>query len=172
MKYGALAGALALFSLCGAASMNAGADDGAMRKNWFDDPFFQVRDGIANCPKPLGPLLTEAEMNSEAHSRVERGTSCWMAGKCSEPNAYRYDAAIGKAVAERFRAESGFRDASLWITVKRRFVWVEGCVAHSEQAQELERFALSVPDVERAIVNVRTGTEGKPPYPVLSPETW
>lgn len=160
--------ALGFLFLCIAGS--ACAEDHQQHKNWFDDPFFQVRNGIANCPTPLGPLLTESEMKSEAHSRVERGTSCWMAGKCSEPNAYRYDAAIGKAVAARFQTESAFRDATLWVTVKRKFVWIEGCVARNGQAEELERLVLSIPDVERAIVNVATGIEGKPPYPVLTAE--
>lgn len=165
MKYGALP-----LCLLFAASI-ANAEDQPVRKNWFDDPFFQVRNAIANCPQPLGPLLTEPEMKSEAHSRIERGTSCWMAGQCKEPNAYRYDAAIGKAVEARFQSEPKFRDASLWVTVKRRFVWVEGCVANAADAQELERFALSVPDVERAIVNVKTSADSKPPYPVLPADT-
>jgi hypothetical protein len=164
MKHG-----VALFCLLCLAGA-AGADEPAVLKNWFDDPFFQVRDGIMNCPQPLGPLLTEAEMKSEAHSRIERGTSCWMSGQCKEPNTYRYDAGIGKAIEARFRSEPGFRDASLWITVKRKFVWVEGCVGRKEEAQELERLVLSVPDVERAIVNVRTAVDGEPPYPVRPPE--
>jgi hypothetical protein len=165
MKYGAAL--LCLLCLAGTAQANAPA----VRKNWFDDPFFQVRDGIANCPQPLGPLLTKAEMEFEAHSRIERGTSCWMSGQCKEPNAYRYDAGIGKAVEARFRSEPGFRDTSLWITVKRRFVWVEGCVGSKEDALKLERFTLSVPNVERAIVNVRTGADDQPPYPVLPRES-
>ena len=163
MKYSVVALLMLHSAIC-----TAHAEDSAKLKNWFNDPFFQVRDGIPNCPKPRGPLLTEAEMKSESHSRVERGTSCWMAGKCSEPNEYRYDATIGKAVEARFQAEPKFRDTSLWVTVKRKFVWVEGCVARNEEATELERIVLSIPDVERTIVNVRTGSEGKLPYPALT----
>jgi hypothetical protein len=166
---------VSLASMLGAACIAAHADDSTTLKNWFNDPFFQVRDGMAACPTPLGPLLTEAEMKSESHSRVERGTSCWMAGTCKEPNAYRYDAEIGKAVQARFHDEPGFRDSSLWVTVKRRIVWIEGCAGKDANAQamekELERIALSVPDVERTIVNLRVGTKGKPPYPVAPQES-
>jgi hypothetical protein len=118
------AGAFVACSVCATAEA-----DSIIRKNWFSDPFFQVRAGVARCPVPRGPLLTEAEMKSESHSRVERGTSCWMAGKCARPNAYLYDAALAKTVHARFDHSEAFKDASLWITIKRKFVWVEGCVA-------------------------------------------
>ncbi|HYD60745.1 MAG TPA: hypothetical protein VEC35_10345 [Noviherbaspirillum sp.] len=139
------------------------ADDASL-KNWFDDPFFQVSDGIAGCPRPLGPLLTESEMKSESHSRAERGTSCWMSGACSQPNAYMYDQEIARGVRERLRAGA---DTSLWITVKRRFVWVEGCVAHPAQTADLESQVKSLPNVEHVLVNVMTGTRDKPPYRTL-----
>src|SRR6185437_16052455 len=77
-------------------------------KNWFDDPFFQVRQGMPNCPMPLGPLLPQSKRNGEAHYRVERGTSCYLACKCAKPNAYWYDADIGKAVAQAFAASPDF----------------------------------------------------------------
>jgi len=139
-----------------------GAENVAL-KNWFDDPFFQVGDDISRCPVPLGPFLSEAEMRGEAHSRVERGTSCWMAGQCAQPNAYLYD----KQIADAVRARAGaMKNASIWITVKRRFVWAEGCVTDAEQADELAALLKAVPDVERVFVNVLVGASGKPPYPV------
>lgn len=36
------------------------ADDSTL-KNWFDDLFFQIADGVPNRPQPLGPLLTGTE---------------------------------------------------------------------------------------------------------------
>ncbi|RZI41899.1 BON domain-containing protein [Herbaspirillum sp. HC18] len=140
----------------------AHADDGPLLKNWFNDPFFQASDGMRNCPQPRGPLLTETEMKAEAHSRVERGTSCWMAGTCKEPNAYLYDASIAQAIRERLPKQEG---DSLWITVRRRWVWVEGCVTDMRHAADWEAAMKAVPDVERVLVNVMQGTEGKPPYP-------
>lgn len=141
--------------------------DNATRKNWFNDPFFQVRSSVSHCPTPRGPLLTETEMKSESHSRVERGTSCWMAGKCAQPNAYLYDTALAKSIQARFDKSEAFKDASLWITVKRKFVWVEGCVTSGADKNRLETFVQSEPDVERVIVNVTTDEPGKPPYPTI-----
>lgn len=154
---------VAVFSCLTCAAEETGK---TLRKNWFNDPFFQVRSGAPHCPTPLGPLLTEDEMKSESHSRVERGTSCWMAGKCAQPNAYLYDAALAKSVQARFDQSAAFRDASLWITIKRRFVWVEGCVNSASDEKRLETFIQSEPDVERVIVNVSADANAKPPYPV------
>jgi hypothetical protein len=111
--------------------------------------------------------MTESEMRSESHSRIERGTSCWLAGQCTEPNAYRYDAAIAKAIRDRFAASRLFKDTSLWITVKRRFVWVEGCVANTGEKTLLEAFMQSVPNVERVLLNVASDLEEKLPYSAL-----
>lgn len=151
-------------SICG---LGAAAADNAALRNWFGDPFFQVSKDLPHCPVPLGPLLTEAEMKGESHSRVERGTSCWLAGECKQPNAYLYDAAIADAIRQRLADDPDFKGASLWITVKRRFVWAEGCIVNPEQARAIETLLKSVPDVERVIVNLMPGVSGKPPYRVL-----
>jgi len=50
-------------------------------KNWFNDPFIQVRGDVADCPQPLGPLTSEEEMRRQTHWRSERGTTCWLAGR-------------------------------------------------------------------------------------------
>lgn len=139
---------------------------GEVRKNWFNDPFFQVRSGDPACPVPLGPFITETERNHQAHGRIERGTTCWLTGHCAKPNAYLYDPAIGKAVAERFAASTAFADASLWITVQRRIVWVEGCVPSTTRAGEIEAFLRSVPDVDQVITNLRRDPKARPPYAV------
>ncbi|MBV8647757.1 BON domain-containing protein [Paludibacterium sp.] len=135
-------------------------------KNWFNDPFFQVRDRIANCPRPLGPFIAETDMKLQEHSRVERGTSCWLAGKCKKPNAYMYDADIGKDLQRRFAQSRRFADASLWITVQRRFVYVEGCVHGKVVVAGIEAFVKQTPDVELVIQNTIVGTR-KPNYPVM-----
>ncbi len=136
-------------------------------KNWFGDPFFQVRTGIPDCPTPLGPLLPQSKRNDEAHYRIERGTSCWLAGKCDRANAYWYDAGIGKAVEKTFAGSQDFRDASLWVTVQRRFIMVEGCVASPRTERKLRDLLETLPDVERVIVDVRKPGDVKPPYAIL-----
>jgi hypothetical protein len=142
----------------------AAAQEDPSLKNWFNDPFFQVRNALPTCPVPLGPLITEAQRNEEAHYRVERGTSCWMAGKCDKPNSYLYDAPIAEAVRQRFSASPEFTDASLWITVQRRFVIVQGCITHAEQATRIESMIAVVPDVERVILQLISTPHEKPPY--------
>ncbi|MES2103640.1 MAG: BON domain-containing protein [Pseudomonadota bacterium] len=144
----------------------AWSGDGPELKNWFNDPFFQVSSAIASCPIPLGPYMREADIKQEEHGRVERGTSCWMAGRCAKPNAYMYDADIGKAVQEKFTQSTAFADTSLWVTVKRKFVWVEGCIASVEQERALENLLQGVPEVEHILVNVMQGVGKKPPYEV------
>jgi hypothetical protein len=143
---------------------HADSADNAEWKNWFDDPYFQVSNAIPACPEPRGPLLREADVKQEEHGRVERGTSCWMAGRCSKPNAYMYDADIGKALQQRFAQTQAFADTSLWVTVKRKFVWIEGCVANADQEKALQAIARDVPDVEQVLVNVMVGPSGKAPY--------
>jgi len=71
--------------------------------NPFNDPFLQATAGRP-CPTPLGPAYTEAELRVEAHSRIERGTTCWLLGLCAEPNAYRYDAAQAARAEEVVKA--------------------------------------------------------------------
>lgn len=142
------------------------ADDSTVLKNWFGDPFLQLVAEMPGCPTPRGPLLTEAEMKAETHSRVERGTSCWMAGECAQPNAYLYDAAIADALRQRIGAQA-LRGSSVWLTVKRRFVWVEGCLAEPGQVKNIEAAVKQVPDIDRVFLDLMQGTKGKPPYRTL-----
>ena len=136
-------------------------------KNWFDDPFFQVRKGMPDCPAPLGPLLPQSKRNAEAHYRVERGTSCWLAGKCERANAYWYDADIAKAVQKAFADTPDFAGAGLWVTVQRRFVMVEGCIAAPEDEHKISALLEPLADVERVIVQVRKPGDLKPPYALM-----
>src|SRR3954470_21230580 len=82
--------------------------------NPFDDPFLQATAGRP-CPAPLGPAYSEAERRVEAHSRVERGTTCWLQGLCAEPNAYRYDAANAIAAAAALRRDPALAGTTMWL---------------------------------------------------------
>ena len=146
---------------------------GAELKNWFNDPFIQVRHAVSDCPLPVGPMTTEDEARKESHWRTERGTSCWLAGQCTKANSYAYDADISKSVAAHFATDPAFARSTLWLTFQRRFVWVEGCAADPAITDKaLEAFVKAEPDVERVIVNLMQvkGVVGginrvaKPPY--------
>jgi hypothetical protein len=151
-------------------SMMMSATYGDVLKNWFNDPFIQVRDAVPDCPLPLGPLVSEPEARKESHWRTERGTSCWLAGQCSKPNSYLYDAPIAHAVQTHFARDPAFARSSLWLTFQRRFVWVEGCSADPTiNPAALEAFIRAEPDVERVIVNLRAPGASKAPYPLAPP---
>jgi hypothetical protein len=135
--------------------------------NWFNDPYFQVRNAVPDCPQPLGPFLTKADANSEGHYRVERGTSCYLAGECKKPNAYLYDADIASAVREAFKDQSLLQESTIWITVKRRFVWVEGCRTSNQSLEGLEARIRAIPDVQLVLVNIWSKEKPKPPYSVM-----
>ena len=133
------------------------------RRNWFDDPFFQVTTRVPGCPVPAGPFLTEAEERVQSHGRAERGTTCWLAGKCEQPNSYAYDKDIAQAVQQAFHTRKPAPQSSLWVTVQRRVVFVEGCVNEAGAGPKIEAMIRAVPDVERAIAIVYVKRPGRRP---------
>ncbi len=119
--------------------------------NAFDDPFGPATSAIADCPVPAGPRYTREQARTEAHWRAERGTSCHRSGRCRLPNAYLYDREIYPRVL-RFVAQDGrFDDTSVWITVQRRWVFVQGCVRSRDQGLALEQAVRAVDDVEAVV---------------------
>ncbi len=147
----------------------AAACAGPEKKNWFDDPFFQVSSGARGCPVPEGPLYTAEERRAQMHARLERGTSCWLEGRCKDSNAYRYDKVIAPQVQAALAAVPGAGRASVWAVVQRRWVYLQGCVPSRVLAHRLEQAARAVPEVELVVDDLMVGTRGKPPYPVASP---
>lgn len=135
--------------------------------NPFHDPFVQATSGRP-CPAPLGPAYTETARRAEAHSRIERGTSCWLAGKCAEPNAYRYDAGIARAAVTALRAEHTLAASAIWVTAQRRFVYLEGCVSDAAQAAKAEALVKALPDVQHVIPALALPGE-RIPYARLQP---
>ncbi|MGA7985238.1 MAG: BON domain-containing protein [Burkholderiales bacterium] len=158
-------GAIAAAVGCG----RAAADE---RGNYFNDPFVQVTRGIADCPVPEGPMITKAQMRAEAHSRIERGTSCYLSGRCRLPNSYLYDKEIIPRVSMAILASGRFAGTSVWAEGQRRWVWLKGCVRSREQAEALERLVRDIDDVEAVIdqlVVVGKGAAGGAGAPVDQP---
>ncbi len=89
---------------------NAGANAEEERKNYFDDPFLQVTNAIATCTKQEGPKITQAEMRAESHARAERGTRCYLEGRCRLPNSYMYDKEIIPRVKNAILADGRYSD--------------------------------------------------------------
>lgn len=111
------------------------------------DPFAQATDGYASCPTAQPPLLTEQEMRVQAHGRVERGTSCCLAGTCECGGAYKRDPEINERIIGAIRDDKRFRDTSVWVTTMRKFVTLQGCVRGRSQSKALERLVKGQPDV-------------------------
>jgi hypothetical protein len=113
---------------------------------------------------PLGPLTTGEEMRTQTHNRSERGTRCYQEGRCTRPNSFLYDKDIADGIRTRFAATRAYRDASLWVTVQRRIVWIEGCVAPGYRNGQLDRLVSDVADVELIVVNVQKRRGDSVPY--------
>jgi len=123
----------------------------ADRVNPFDDPFLQVTSGIAGCPVPEGPRMSEEQMRAQAHVRSERGLRCYLEGKCRLPNAYMYDQEIIPRVKKAVEANGRFADTSVWAEGQRRWVTLKGCVHSREQAKALADLVRGIDDVEKVI---------------------
>ncbi|HEX6705783.1 MAG TPA: BON domain-containing protein [Albitalea sp.] len=152
-----------LLAACGTAP----AETEPLLLNPFHDPFEQATVATP-CPAPRGPAYTEAQRNQEAHYRVERGTSCWLAGQCSEPNAYRYDERIAQAAVGALRADAALAGSAIWVIAERRFVYLQGCVGDAAQAARAEAVVKAVADVQLVIPALSLPGE-KPRYPTARP---
>ena len=135
-----------------------------LKRNPFDDPFIRVTNGLPACPEPEGPGYTEEEFRAQAHDRAQRGTSCWLAGRCRLANAYLYDREIIPRVRIALIAADRFAGTSVWALGQRRFVWLKGCVQTAEQAAEIERIVKNIDDVDGVQNLLMVGTHGVPPY--------
>jgi hypothetical protein len=144
----------------------ASAEDEPL-KNWFNDPFFAASADVADCPVPLGPLLTKTEMEHEAHVRVERGTRCYMEGRCTKSNSYLYDPEIAANLRDALAKSSALKGTSVWVSVQRRWVFIQGCANARSKKATLEAIARQIRDGENVFVYLRFDRKQPPPYPVL-----
>lgn len=144
-----------------------------LRVNRGHDPFFQISQAVHGCPVPLGPLETEKEWLDDSHYRIERGNSCWVEGRCRLSNAYLYDNEIEQAVQRRLTninyATHWREQSTLWLTLQRRFIYVEGCVAPEFDKQTFLAELAKTADVDRVIDNTVTNPQSTAlPYRILS----
>jgi hypothetical protein len=156
-----------VLAACGFASQLTEAQESGL-KNWYNDPFFTLSQGFADCPVPLGPFTDRARMEDDAHYRVERGTTCWLAHKCSKPNSYMYDADIASAIRAHFTNAHAFDGASVWITVQRRFVYADGCAPPGFDVHALQQQLEAIPDVEQVFMRIGVDAHGPLPYKTLA----
>jgi O-acetylhomoserine/O-acetylserine sulfhydrylase-like pyridoxal-dependent enzyme len=97
-------------------------------------------------------------------------------------NAYLYDAEIAEAVQRRLAninyATHWREQSTLWLTLQRRFIYVEGCVAPGFDKRTFLAELAKTADVERVIDNTITDphaaqlpyrTQSNPDKPVRDP---
>lgn len=79
-------------------------------------------------------------------------------------------AAHASDLAVRYVQQDGrFADTSVWLTVQRRWVIVQGCVRSLRQAQALEAALRLIDDVEAVVPQLSTGTQGNSAYAAEPP---
>jgi len=149
-----------------ACSASAAEGPPGERRNWFETPFDQALAGAPACPRPEGPLLTEAEMRLQAHGRIERGTSCWLAGKCDDSNVYRRDPELHQRVLQALRNDTRLARSSVWVTTERRYVTLPGCVDSANARERLLRQVRAVQGVEQVFDQLIVGTRATPRWTV------
>ena len=143
--------------------------DAEPRRNYYDDPFVQATSALPGCPVPEGPLITHAEMQAQAHGRVDRGTTCFRSGRCRLPNSYLYDKELVPRVQQFIAQDERFADSSVWVLGQRRWIYLKGCVASEPQREALERAVRGIDDVEAVIDELMVGRGGTPRYRVAEP---
>jgi hypothetical protein len=141
-------GLLRVLVLAALATTAAAADE---RKNYYDDPFVQVTSGLAACPVPEAPLMTEVEARAQFHVRSERGLRCYLEGRCRLSSSYMYDKDIIARVQKAVTVNGGFKDTSVWALGQRRWVFLKGCVSSKAQSKALEQLVGSIDEVERVV---------------------
>ncbi len=136
-------------SLFIAIAFHAGITPSAEPDNPYNDPPpVQATRAIARCPAPRIRTLTPDEARREAHQRIERGTSCWLAGQCEAGGDYKHDAETNARVAAAISNDLRFANSSLWVETLRKFVTIKGCLADAKQGRELEAMVKAIDGVK------------------------
>jgi hypothetical protein len=166
-KAGRTAAAAAALTIAAVGTLcTRGAHGAELLVNPFHDPFAQLTHGLASCPVPGPPTYTHAEMAEVEHHRVERGNSCYLAGKCRYASSFMYDRGIAAGLFPALARDPSLRDSSIWAWVEGRTVQLLGCVRDRAQLAHARHLAEHWPDVQTVLPGLMLGTDGTPPYTV------
>lgn len=137
-------------------------------RNFGHDPFLRVSSAVSDCPEPAGPRVSEEDWKREAHHRIEEGNHCYAEGRCRLPNAYQYDKEIAESLQRRLqdlrRTLPAWQNSSLWITVRGRWLTVQGCVGRDFNRTAFLAGMRDIPDVEKVIDQTTATPERGVPY--------
>ena len=95
--------------------------------------------------------MTGEQERMEAHLRTERGTRCYLDGRCRLANSYEYDREIIPRVKKAILAAGKYGDTTISVFGQRRWVFLMGCVRSTAQAQAVESLVKGIDDVERVV---------------------
>lgn len=118
------------------------------------DPVEVATHALPGCPMPEDEP-SAASAPAQAHGRVERGTSCYLSGRCRLPNSYLYDREIVPRVVLAIHAAGIYEATSIRVLGSRRWVYLQGCVASPAQRESLDALVRSIDDVEAVIDELR-----------------
>lgn len=127
-----------------------------------DPPPLQATHGIARCPAPRPRTLTPEQARREAHQRIERGTSCWLAGQCESGGDYKHDGETTARVAAAIGRDARFATSSLWVETLRKFVTIKGCLADAKQGRDLETMVKAIDGVQQVWQEAAVAPGGAP----------
>ena len=150
-----LVGGVALATLACAAAVAYAQE----RANYFNDPFVKVTNGLAGCTVPEAPPLTPDEVRVQSHLRSERGTRCYLSGRCRLPNSYLYDQEIISRVKKAIDVDGRFADTSVSAEGQRRWVTLKGCVRSKSESEALVQLVRSIDDVEKVVNELVVGSD-------------
>lgn len=140
---------LPAIGLCVAIALHVAIAQSAEPDNPYNDPPpLQATHGIARCAPPKSRTLTPEQARHEAHQRIERGTSCWLAGQCEAGGDYKHDAETNARVAATIGRDARFANTSIWVETLRKFVTIKGCLADARQGRELEAMVKAIDGVK------------------------
>lgn len=128
-----------------------------------DPPPLQATRGIAHCPAPRQRSLTPEQARREAHQRIERGTSCWLAGQCEPGGDYKHDAETNARVSAALANHPRFANTTLWVETLRKFVTIKGCLADAQQGREIEATVKAIAGVKLVWQEAVVAPHGAPP---------
>ncbi|MGN5477377.1 hypothetical protein ACTMU2_12170 [Cupriavidus basilensis] len=112
-------------------------------------------------------------MAPRGHHRIEQGNHCWTEGRCRLANAFQYDKEIAESLQRRLRTLATtmplWQDSTLWITVRGRWLTVQGCVRPGFAKASFLRALGEVADVEKVVDQTTANPERGVPYVRYAP---
>ena len=163
MKRIGIAGWLTMLLATAAFAQSGDTDAPEARRNWYNDPSSRCR---GTWPNAVAARPVDDPGRDDGRRALPRRTRHHLLARASlhEAEFYMYDAPIADAVKAHFAGSDRLHGTSLWITVQRRFIYVEGCADTAFDQPALQRELEALPDVEQVFVRITDDPRKRLPY--------